>query len=90
MKNEENFEENLVAPAPKLLGNEIVRCRNGLQQNWCRRNCSTEKSCSCHIHHFERKDCFCSMHWNLHIICFSVLRVTGLNLPSFKILIMHT
>jgi len=43
MKNEENFMENLVTPAPKLFGNKIVR----------RRNCSVEKSCSLsrtHIH----------------------------------------
>jgi len=33
-----------VAPAPKLFGNEIVRCRNGPQRNWRRRNCSAEKS----------------------------------------------
>jgi len=37
MKNEENFVENLVAPAPKLFGNEIVRRRNGPQRNWQRR-----------------------------------------------------
>jgi len=35
MKNEENFVENLVAPA-----------RNGPQRNWRLRNCSAEKSCS--------------------------------------------
>jgi len=29
MKNEEYFLENMVAPAPKLFGNEIVRHRNG-------------------------------------------------------------
>jgi len=51
MKNEENFVENLVAPAPKLFGNEIVRCRNGPQRNWQRRkwrrrSCSAEESCS--------------------------------------------
>jgi len=51
MRNEESFVENLVAPAPKLFGNEIVRCRNSLQQNWQRRkwrqrNCSVKKSCS--------------------------------------------
>jgi len=44
MKNEENFVENLVVPAPKLFGNEIVRRRNGLQRNWQRRSCSAEKS----------------------------------------------
>jgi len=51
MKNEKKIVENLVAPAPKLFGNEIVRRRNGLQRNWrCRkwrrRSCSAEKSCS--------------------------------------------
>jgi len=49
MKNEENFVENLVAPAPKLFDNEIVRRRNGPQRNWQRRkwrrrSCSAEKS----------------------------------------------
>jgi len=39
--------ENLVAPAPKLLSNEIVRRRNGLQRNWWRQkwrqwSCSVE------------------------------------------------
>jgi len=46
MKNEENFVGNLVAPAPKLFDNEIVRCRNGPQGNWRRRSCIAEKSCS--------------------------------------------
>jgi len=50
IKNEDNFMENLVAPAPKLFGNEIVRHRNGPQWNWRSRkwrqqNCSTKKSC---------------------------------------------
>jgi len=37
MKNKENFMKNLVVPAQKLFGNEIVWRRNGSQRNWCRR-----------------------------------------------------
>jgi len=37
MKNEENFMENLVAPALKLFSNKIVQRRNGPQRNWRRR-----------------------------------------------------
>jgi len=36
--------ENLVAPAPKLFGNEIVRRRNGPQWKWRQWSCSAEKS----------------------------------------------
>jgi len=52
MKNEENFVENLVAPAPKLFVNEIVRHRNGPQRNWPRQSCSAEKPCSHLLYHF--------------------------------------
>jgi len=36
---------------------------------------------------FERKDCLCSLDWNLYIICFSIWRVIILHLSSFKMLI---